>query len=823
MTCPTGIISFGELRTMIPARLRAGTVAVLAGTLLLKAVATEKSPLQCVEPRIGSAHCRWFFFAPGAMPFGLAKPGPSTDGHYGNKSGWEAVGYDGRHDSIEGFANFHEFQVGGVVLMPTTGKLVTEPGLLDKPAGGYRSHFDKADEIVEPGYYSVKLKDYTIQAELTATPRVSFHRYTFPSSSNAHILFDIGNRQGESGPVLDAAVRWDGNTEVEGFVVTHPEYARMYQPGACVKMYFVARISRRAKGGGTFRGAAMYPGERGIVGPGAGLYLDFETRDGEGIEVKLGQSYTSVANAQINLEREAASLSFAQARQRAQQTWSEMLGRIQVEGGTSEDRVKFYTGLYHALQGRGLASDVNGAYPKNDGSVGQIPAGPDGSPAHNHYNTDAMWGAFWNLTQLWALAYPEYYSDFVQCQLKMYQDCGWLPDSIASSKFVSGVGTDFMGLVVSSAYEWGIRDYDVARAWAAVVKNETGWECRPLGVGKADTRIFLERGYVPQIASPDLMMAATPEGSQYSASHTLEYSFSAYAAAQFAQALGKTAEQERFTRLSHGWQQLLDPDTGFVHPKDGTGKFIEDFDPKKAWRGFQEGNAYQYTFYVPHDPAGLIGKLGVGKFNERLEAIFQQAEKAKFGGGESVDAFAGLESVYNHGNQPSLHIAWLFNYSRRPWLTQHWVRRICDVFYGNEIVHGYGYGQDEDQGQLGAWYVLAAMGLFDVQGGTSRNPTMQLAAPLFTRVRIHLNRHYYPGETFEIRTEGGSRTNAVASAVAAGGYIQTATLNGKPLDRCWVPWEQIVHGGTLEVRLGGEPNPHWGTTQPPPSASTQEQ
>ncbi len=775
--------------------------------------AAEKRPLQCVDPRIGSAHCRWFFFAPGAMPFGLAKPGPSTDGHYGNKSGWEAVGYDGRHDSIEGFASFHEFQIGGVVLMPTVGHLVTVPGPLDKPGRGYRSHFDKRDEVAEPGYYSVLLKDYRVRAELTATPRVSLHRYTFPQATNAHLLFDIGNRQGESGPVLDAAVRWDGDREVEGLVITHPEYARIYQPGACVKMYFAARLSKVPRSGGTFRGAEIHRGDRAVFGPGAGLYLDFETQDQESLQITLGQSYTSVANARFNLEKEAANLSFDEARRQAQQHWSEMLGRIQVEGGKSEDRVKFYTGLYHALQGRGLASDANGAYPRNDGGVGQIPVDPEGTPRYNHYNTDAVWGAFWDLTQLWALAYPEYYGEFVRCQLAMYRDCGWLPDSIATGKFVSGVGTDFMGLVVSSAYAWGIRDYDLQQAWAAVAKNETGWENRPVGVGKADTKIFLELGYVPQIASPDLMMAATPEGSQFSASHTLEYSFSAYAAAQFAKALGKAADYERFMRLSHGWEKLLDPETGFIRPRDTAGKFLADFDPKKAWRGFQEGNAYQYTFYVPHDVAGLIHKLGRDNFNQRLETIFEQAEKAKFGGGEAVDAFAGLEREYNHGNQPSLHIAWLFNYSGRPWLTQHWVRRICDVFYGTEVIHGYGYGQDEDQGQLGAWYVLAAIGLFDVQGGTALHPTMQMAAPVFDRVRIRLNRHYYAGETFEIHSAGmpnGER------------YIQSARLNGHALDRCWIPWQAIVRGGKLELSIWNQPNLKWGTSEPPPSASNHE-
>jgi predicted alpha-1,2-mannosidase len=781
---------------------------IAMSALALPTYGDKIEPIQCVDAGIGTAHSRWFFYTPGAVPFGMAKPGPSTDAHLGNKSGWEAVGYDGRHTSIEGFANFHEFQVGGIVLMPSTGPLVTVPGSLEDPKSGYRSSFDKKDETAEPGYYSVLLKDTGVRAELTATPRVAFHRYSFPAATNAHILFDIGNRQGECGAVVDAYVKRVGKREIEGFVITHPEYVKRYQPGAHIKMCFVARLNRDADGFGTFRGAQTQPGDPAIQGPGAGLYLEFATQTKEAIEVKLGLSYTSIENARLNLDREAADLSFDQARQKAQARWAEMLGRIRVEGGREADRVKFYTGLYHALLGRGLCSDANGAYPKNDGGVGQIPLNAQGLPSYGHYNTDAIWGAFWNLTQLWALAYPDFFSEFVRCQLDQYRDGGWLPDGIAASKYVSGVGTDFMGLVVSSAHAWGIRDYDAGQAFAAVVKNETGWQNRPEGVGKADVRAFLDLGYVPQIQSREGYSGSSAEGSQFSASHTLEYSFSAYAAAQFAQALGKPQEYERFMKLSESWKKIFDPETGFIRPKDASGKFMADFNPRRAWLGFQEANAIQYTFYVPHDPAGLIAKLGAENFNARLEDIFLKAGKAKFGGGEDVDAFAGVESVYNHGNQPCLHIAWLFNYSRRPWLTQHWIREICDVFYGTEPVHGYGYGQDEDQGQLGAWYVLAAMGLFDVQGGTAAAPTMQLATPLFDKVRIQLQAPYHAGKTFEIRVNNQPNR-----------YIQSASLNGSPLDRCWIPWSDIVRGGALELVAGEKPNMAWGTNTPPPSAS----
>ena len=197
----------------------------------------------------------------------------------------------------------------------------------------------------------------------------------------------------------------------------------------------------------------------------------------------------------LNLETEAKNLNFNKARKIADQTWAEYLGRITVEGKVESDKVKFYTGLFHALLGRGLASDVNGAYPKNNGGNGQIRLDSKGLPVHHHYNTDAIWGAFWNLTQLWALAYPEYYSDWVQSQLLVYKDAGWLGDGIACSKYVSGVGTNFTGLAIASAYNCGIRDFDVNLAYEAALKNEIGWEGRIEGAGKMDVSQFIQKGY----------------------------------------------------------------------------------------------------------------------------------------------------------------------------------------------------------------------------------------------------------------------------------------------------------------------------------------
>jgi len=778
----------------------------------------EKCLTDYVDPNIGAAHCRWFFYTPAALPFGMAKVAPSTDGHLGNPGGWEAVGYDCRHSSIEGFANFHEFQIGGVVLAPTTGKLQTIPGDLDNPDGGYRSRFDKKDEYASAGYYSVMLKDYGIKAELTATPRVGFHKYTYPESSESHLIFDIGNKQGESGEVKDAKVTITNDGHIEGYVVTEPIYVKSYQKGSSIAMYFSAVLNKTPERWGAFRSSNIIPNVREISGRGSGIYLTFATKAQETVTVKVGLSYTSIANARLNLETEAQKLSFDEAKKIALKTWNNYLGRIKIEGKNEQDKVKFYTGLYHALLGRGLASDVNGAYPMNNGGVGQIETGTDGKPKYNHYNTDAMWGAFWNLTQLWTIAYPEYYSDFIQSQLLVYKDTGWLGDGIACSKFVSGVGTNFIGLIIASAYNCGIRNFNVDLGYQAALKNELSWKDRPEGAGKLDVHHFIEEGYCPFVDHNKLGLKKRTStiGSNFSASHTLEYSFSAYAVAQFAKALGKQDDYEQLMKLSKGWKLLYNPENKFICPRDSNGAFLSDFDPYKPWRGFQEGNAWQYTFYVPHDIEELIQMMGKETFNSRLDSIFTASQKSIFGGGSDIDAFAGLSAVYNQGNEPDLQMSWLFNYSGKPYLTQKWVRAICNDFYGTECIHGYGYGQDEDQGQLGAWYVMSSMGLFDVKGLTEENPEIQIGSPLFDKITIRLNPDYYKGKKFIIRTANNSTQNI---------YIQSVSLNGKLYNNPWINHSDIVSGGKLVFQMGSRPNKDWGRSPDvaPPSMSAPSQ
>lgn len=756
---------------------------------------STKALVDYVDPNIGTAHCRWFFYTPAAIPFGMAKLAPSTDAHLGNPGGWQAVGYDFRHTSIEGFANFHEFQVGGVVFAPTVGELQTVPGELENPDGGYRSRFDKKDEVAAPGYYSVLLKDYGVKAELTAMKRVGFHRYTYPKTELANLIFDIGNKQGESGEVKDAEVQYFEDGRVEGYVITSPVYVNIYQKGADVRMYFSAVLNKKPVQVGTFVKDVVNPGKHQEKGPGAGLYMTFSTEEQEAVEVKVGLSYTSIENARFNRETEAADVTFDQAKKNATDVWNESLSRIYVEGGKETDKVKFYTGLFHALLGRGLASDANGYYPKNNGTVGRIALDEEGNPVHQHYNTDAIWGGFWNLTQLWSLAYPEYYSDWIKSQLLVYQDAGWLGDGIACSKYVSGVGTNFTSLAIAAAYNCGIRDFDVQQGYEAALKNEVEWCGRLEGAGKMDVRQFVERGYSPYEKRFD--MVTREEGSGFGASHTMEYSFSSFAVSQFAKHLGKEDDYKLLSNLSNGWKNLYDPETRLIRPKDTKGNFLEDFNPLAPWKGFQEGNAVQYTFYVPHQIDELVDLVGQETFNNRLDSIFLLSQKNIFGGGKEVDAFAGLKTVYNHGNQPNLHISWLFNFSGKPYLSQKWVRAILDEFYGLEGIHGYGYGQDEDQGQLGAWYVMSALGLFDVKGLTEIDPKFQIGAPLFDKVTVRLNKDYYPGEKFVIE----AKKQAVGDC-----YLQDISLNNRPQDTVQLPFSEVVKGGKLVLGLGASPN-----------------
>ena len=457
----------------------------------------------------------------------------------------------------------------------------------------------------------------------------------------------------------------------------------IYQKGAVVKMYFSAAVMPNLRRG-AFCGEEVFAGERSRTGVGAGVYLRFDTRARRDVGVKIGLSYTSVENARLNMQAEAADLDFdggALGRKRSMGRGARTHPR---RGRQTEDRVKILYGAVPCRAGtRSGQRRERGLSQRTTEPSGRFRSTP---PATRCITTiiPMLWGGFWNLTQLWSIAYPEYYADWISSQLLVYKDAGWLGDGIACSKYVSGVGTNFTGLAIAAAYNCGIRNFDVALGYEAARKNELGSEGRPAGAGKLDVGQFVERGYSPY--STELHMQTTPRGSGFSASHTLEYSFSAYAVAQMARQLGHEADYERLSKLSEGWKLLFDPETKLMRPRDEQGRFIADFDPYAPWVGFQEGNAVQYTYYVPHDIDRLVEMVGREEFNNRLDSTFLISRENIFGGGKTIDAFAGLyKPTTNHGNQPNLHISGLFNFFRKPWLSEvdaHDLQRI--LRYGGD-------------------------------------------------------------------------------------------------------------------------------------------
>jgi predicted alpha-1,2-mannosidase len=420
-----------------------------------------------------------------------------------------------------------------------------------------------------------------------------------------------------------------------------------------------------------------------------------------------------------------------------------------------------------------------------------------------------MWGGFWNLSQVWALAYPKYFKEYVQSNIDFYQTRGWLHDGEATGVYTNGVQTNFQGLLIASAYNCGIRDFDVKTGYEAAIKNELEYRGRDLGNGKYDLSYFIFDKYVPYKDTT----ISNGWVFNFGASHTLEYCFSSYAVAHMAKGLGDTESYNKLIKQAGYYKNIFDAETKFIRPKLESGEFIEDFDEMRGWDGFQEGNAFQFTWYVPHDVAGLISLIGKDKFNERLEYMFEKSQKSMFGGGsEEIHSFSGVDKLYNQGNQPCLHQPWLFNFSGKPWLTQKWTREICDVFYGTEPMHGYGYGQDEDQGQLGAWFVLNSIGLFDVQGFSSSKPTVQFGSPMFDKVTITLDPDYYEGKTLVIETSNQTPDNR---------YVQSVSFNGKDIANSWIYRDELMKGGVLKFNMASKPNKDWGVALPPPSMSTE--
>jgi len=742
-----------------------------------------REPADWVDCLIGTSTSRWMLYPGPSMPFGMVKLSPDNQ-----RQRWKA-GYEYTIDNIAGFSHLHSWTMGGLLTMPAVGPLKVKPGDEREPDAGYRSRFRHTTEIAKPGYYSVMLDDYGVRAELTATTRAGFQRYTFPQSDRARILFDLLTPTEYGYRVLDAKVRRASDREIEGYSKQQSGRYATYQQ---FTLHFVARTSKPFASMGGWADGEIRPDIQEIVGKDdVGVWLSFTTKKGEQIQLQTGVSLVSIEQARLNLETEMKPFGwdFDACRASAHKVWNDLLGRIEIEGGRPVDHVKFYTNLYRSYCARTIWSDVNGKYVDMYEQVQQLR-----DPQSPVYGCDAFWNTFWNLNQLWNLLTPEISDRWVRSLLEIYDRGGWLAKGPTGIEYSSIMVASHEIPFIVAAYQHGIRGYDVEKALKAMVHCQTTPAQQHPGGGHVGNRHlgpYLEHGYIPI--------------GKGAASNTLEYAYDDWCVAQMAKALGRDKTYRQFSRRGEFWRNLFDRETGFMRARHADGRWIEPFEPYSHAGGWVEGNPWQFTWFVPQNVRGLVEAVGRERFIERLDEGLAKSEKTDFNAPGDRMATVPI----NHGNQPSMQVAYLFNHAGAPWLTQKWARSIMENYYGDDPIDGW--PGDEDQGQGGAWFVMSAMGLFQMDGGCRVKPIYELGSPLFDRIEIRLNPKYYAGKSFVIEAHDNSPDNV---------YIQSATLNGKPLDRPWFPAKQLLGGGRLSLQMGPEPNKDWGAGmgKAPPAA-----
>ncbi|EON75648.1 Alpha-1,2-mannosidase [Lunatimonas lonarensis] len=736
---------------------------------------TGEEPVNLVYPLLDAANSRWFFFSSATRPFGMVNLSPDTqiEGAWG-------TGYRYETDTVKGFSHIHAWQMSGVSVMP-----VTIEGNEKVLVNDYFSKFSHDQEVVEPGYHSLFLDRFGIRAELSATHRVGIHRYTFPTGKKAGILFHLGGMLGPS-EIAGGHLEQTGPRRLKGRVTNLPTIRRP-KP---IQVFFHVEFDREIK--------EILPIDNAI-----NRIVELKDGGDEPVIMKVGISYTSSENAALNMETELPHWNFDRVVRETQTVWNDMLSRIEIRGGSDTQRRRFYTDLWKALQGRRTISDANGAYPDNTGDsfrVGQIPLDETGSPKFRHFNSDSFWGAQWTISVLWSLVYPEIMEEFVSSFLQYFQDGGLIPRGPSGGNYTyvmtGATSTPFF----VSAYQKGIRGFDVALAYEGLKKNHlpggmmsrTGYEHRSMQGGNVED--YMEKGFVPH---------PNPRGNfgfhQQGAGLTLEYSYQDWTLAQLAKALGKNEDAAYFTQRSKNYRHLYDQESGWIRPMDQDGQWMSPFDPYDYGNGYVESNAAQFTWFVPHDLEGLAELMGGNiKAAEKLNQQFEQAEELGFTSGTShaVETHPEYRRIpINYGNQPSMQTAFIFNHLGRPDLTQKWSRKVVDKAF-SALSPELGYNGDEDQGLMGSLAVLMKLGLFQMNGGTEENPMYELGSPLFKKAVIHLNPAYYPGATFTIAAENNKPDHY---------YIQRKTLNGKTVGGFGIKHSEITQGGTLTLTMGSMP------------------
>ncbi|WP_343532726.1 GH92 family glycosyl hydrolase [Flavobacterium mesophilum] len=741
-----------------------------------KTVYLQKNQLvDKVYPLLDTENSRWFYFSSASRPFGMVNLSPDTE----IKGDW-GCGYKFSTDTIKGFSHVHEWQLSGISLMP----VVVNKENSKRIFKDFYSKFSHETEKITPGYHSLVLDRYQITAELTSTKRVGFHRYTFPVKAQKAILFNLNTVLGPC-ENTDGILEKNNDNELSGSLILSTNFRRP-KP---LKVFFKVKINA--------------PIASVVKDATTGNYLinlgDFD----KNVLMKVGVSYTSVQNASINIDEELPHWDFDKVVESSREEWNNLLGRIKIEGGSETDQRRFYTDLWHALQGRKMINDANGAYPDNTGEkfrVGQLPLDQNGKPKYNQFNSDSFWGAQWTINSLWGLAYPEIMEDFVHSLMQYYKDGGMIPRGPSGGNdtyVMTGASTTpFM----VTAIQKGIVKDDLESIYVALKKNhmlngimgKAGYEHKTnIGGG---LKYYLEKGFVPY---------PLPEGNfgshQDGASLTLEYAYEDWTLAQLAKKLNHQEDYNYFLKRSKNYQNVFDKTIGWMRPKNVDGKWLANYDIYKYENGFIEANGAQATWFVPHNISDLAKLMGGNeKAVEKLNSQFETAKKLKFTSGTSHEA--ELHPEYsripiNFGNQPSIQTSFIFNKLGRPDLTQSWTRDVVkETFSG--LSPETGYNGDEDQGLMGSLNVLLKIGLFQLNGGTEENPEYQIGSPVFNKISIQLNPQYYKGKTFVIEANNNSSKNI---------YINTVKFNNKVIDDYAISHNDITNGGTLILEMSDKP------------------
>lgn len=747
-------------------------------------------PVDWVDPYIETNRGRFFLFATGSQPYGVISAAPMTK-NWNNGGG----GYAYAMNEILGFPQIHAWTLSGLNLMPTIASV--DPTLGED---AWKSPFRHDGEVVQPGYHRVYLPKSNVWVEQTSTARVSFYRFRWTKDTHAQMLLSLSGLLGNS-RMTNAEIRKTSEWEFEGSISS---VDRAYNVGPKdIKIYFVVHVDKKWKTFDGWNGKNLLEDITTLKGDSAGTSFAYDVMAGDQLKLKIAISYTSIESARNNLTTECNGWDFDRVCKDSREEWNEWLGKINVEGGSVDQRVKFYTDLWHVLLGRHRINDVNGDYPDRTTGVksssGNLTDGfmtdatfkvrnpgvdANGDIKHNMYNSDAFWLTQWNLNVLWGLAWPEIQDDMASSMVAYSNNGGLLPrgPSGGGYSFIM-TGCPATNLIVSAFMKDILTKTDHENAFQQIKKNHLPGGM--MGGGeffKNDLAFYIEKGWWPDNAGINI-----------------EAAFQDWGAAQMAKKLGKTDDYNYFFRRSQSWKNCYEPEQKLLFPKNREGNFTHT-DALKGW-GYVEANAWQATWGVSHDIKGLFQLMGGDShFCEKLNFAFQQESENNF-------THSYGSGYISYANQPGCSNAHVFSYANAPWLTQYWVREVNKKAYGG-ITPDLGYGgHDEDQGQMGGVSALMSIGLFNIVGTESQKPYYEITAPVFDKVTIKLDNNYYSGKEFVIKTYNNSEENC---------YIQKAKLNGEKLDNFWFYHEQFAKGGELEIWLGDKPNKKWGLREYPP-------